>query len=697
MTEAVVSAKTVAVAAGNVAVISANSPPVNALSLAVRQGIDICIKAAEADASVTAIVLICEGKTFYAGADIKELGAPPVSPKISELCAIIEAVQKPVIAAMHGTVLGGGLEVAMSCHFRIAVPSTRCGLTEVKLGILPGASGTQRLPRIVGVPTALTLITSGDMINAEQALALGLYDTLADEGALLDSALTYANRILVEALPIKRVSEREDKLEEARAKPEIFAQFRAENAKKFRGQNAPEACIRCIEAAVNKPFVEGLLFEKQMIAELIAGGQPAALQYAFFADRAIKKIPNLSADTPLSTVHKVGVIGAGTMGGGIAMNFANVGLPVVLIETQQDALTRGLGVIRNNYERSAKRGRMSTDDVAARMALLSGSLDYAALSDCDLIIEAVFENMDVKKQVFANIDAVAKDTAILASNTSFLDIDEIGSVTRQPERVIGLHFFSPANVMKLLEVVRTPTTANSVLASVLAVATKIGKTPVVVGNCYGFVGNRIVVKRKEQGQALITEGAMPWQVDQVITDFGFPMGPFAMSDMAGLDIGWSKATSDPNAIRDVLCELDRRGQKTGGGYYDYDDNRKATPSPLVEQTIKQFMADRGLTPRTITDEEIRQRCIYPMINEACKILEEGYAIRASDIDVILMQGYGFPRYLGGLTFYADQVGLASVLRVMQQLQQQLGDTMKPAALLEKLVAEGGSLFKYSNV
>lgn len=679
-----------------IAVITSDSPPVNALSLRVRQGIDQLMREAMANSAVDAIILTCKGKTFFAGAEIKELGSPPVSPKISDINALAEDCPKPVIAAMHGTVLGGGLEVALSCHYRIAVPSTRCGLTEVTLGILPGAGGTQRLTRVVGVEKALQMITSGEQINATDSQAIGLYDRLAGEQTLLEDALAFAREIVQQKLPLHRVRDREEKLAEARNTPSIFDDFRRANAKKFNGYNAPERCIRCIEAAVNLPFDEGLKFEKTMFAELVSLGQPAALQYAFFAQRQIKKIPGQPEGLQPLAINKVGVIGAGTMGGGIAMNFANIGLPVTIIETKQEALERGLAVIRNNYERSQKRGKMSAEQVEQRMALLEGSLDYQDLANCDLVIEAVFEDMAVKQSVFAKLDQVLGAEAIMASNTSFLDIDAIASATTRPERVIGMHFFSPANVMKLLEVVRTPTTDQQVIATVMDIGAKIGKVAVLVGNCDGFVGNRIVVKRKEQGQALILEGAMPWDVDKVITDLGFPMGPFAMSDLAGLDIGWRAETSNSETIRDVLCEMGRRGQKTAAGYYDYDDNRQATPSPLVAQTIQDFMAAHNLPARPISAEEILQRTVYPMINEACKVLEEGIAIRASDIDVILLNGYGFPAYRGGLCFYADEIGLDNVLAGMQQLEQQLGEAMKPAALLEKLVAEGGRLSKFSN-
>ena len=679
-----------------IAVVCSDSPPVNALSLPVRQGLDQCLRAAMEDDAVDAIVVICRGRTFFAGADIRELGAPPVSPKISELNALVEDSPKPVVAAMHGTVLGGGLELALSCHYRIALPSTQCGLTEVTLGILPGAGGTQRLPRVVGVPRALQMITSGERVGARECRSIGLVDRLTEGESLQDEAVVFAREIVDNNLPLVRVRDRDEKLAEARDNEQVFAQFRQQNARKFRGFNAPERCIRCVEAAVTLPFEEGLRFEKEMLAELIALGQPAALQYAFFAERQIRKIPGLPSDSQPLPIEKIAVIGAGTMGGGIAMNFVNIGLPVTLVETSQGALDRGLEMIRRNFERSVQRGKLTADQVDERMGRLTGTLDYGDLADCDLVIEAVFEDLSVKQAVFEKLDAVVRDDAILATNTSFLDIRAIGSVTQRPGRVLGMHFFSPANVMKLLEVVRTPDTDSTVIATVLELGRRIGKLPVLVGNGYGFVGNRIVVQRKEQGQALLLEGAMPWQVDRVLTDFGFPMGPFAMSDLAGLDIGWTAEQSRGETLRDLLCEMGRRGQKTGAGYYDYDDRRKASPSALVEKTIRDFVAQKGLETRAISDEEILHRCLYPMINEACRVLEEGIAIRASDIDVIMLNGYGFPRYRGGLMFYADQIGLDHVLEVVNKLHRQLGDTMQPAALLETLAAEGGRLSQFAN-
>ncbi|MFA5546984.1 MAG: 3-hydroxyacyl-CoA dehydrogenase NAD-binding domain-containing protein [Porticoccaceae bacterium] len=680
---------------GAIALITTDAPPVNALGLAVRQQLVAAIDGAMADPGVKAVVLICAGRTFFAGADIKELGAPPVSPKISEINALIEDSPKPVIAAIHGNALGGGLELALSCHYRIATRSAKCGLTEVTLGILPGAGGTQRLPRVVGVARALDMIAHGKPIAAPEALAIGLVDALAADDHLLDEALAFAATVVAEGRPLRRVRDRDEKLAEARENPALFAQFRRDNARKFHGLAAPEINIQAVEAAVSLPFDEGLKQEKVLYAQLVAGPQPAALQYAFFAERQIAKIPGLAANIQPREFRRIGVVGAGTMGGGIAMNFAAIGLPVTLLETSAETLERGLAVIRRNYDSSARKGRMTEAQVEASMAQLRGTLDVADLADCDLVIEAVFENMAVKKDIFARLDRAVKPGAILASNTSFLDIEEIAAATERPERVLGMHFFSPANIMKLLEVVRTSQTAPEAIVSVLALGKRIGKTPVLVGNCHGFVGNRIINQRKTQGQALLLEGALPWQVDRVLTDFGFPMGPFAMSDMAGLDIGWVESESRSETLRDILCEQGRRGQKTGAGYYDYDANRRATPSPVTEKIIADFLAARGIAPRPVGDQEIVERCIYPMINEACKVLAEGIAVRASDIDVIMVQGYGFPRYRGGLTYFADQEGLDKVLAIMQKLERALGDTMKPAPLLEQLAREGGRLHKFA--
>jgi len=675
---------------GDVAVVTLNSPPVNALSAAVRDGLHKAFQQADADPSAKAIVLICDGRTFIAGADITEFGGAMAGASLPEVQDAIEGASKPVIAAIHGTALGGGLEVALCAHYRVAVPSARLGLPEVNLGLLPGAGGTQRLPRVVGVETAISMMTSGRHVPAKEAKALGLVDELVEEGQLRDQALAFARKVVAEGRPLRKIRDQNEKLEAAKGKPEIFADFRKANARKFRGFLAPEYNIRCVEAAVNQPFEEGLATERKLFLELMSGPQSAAQRYSFFAERQAQKIPDVPDDIATIPVNKVGIIGAGTMGGGIAMNFANVGIPVVLIEVKQEALDRGLATIRKNYERTASRGGITAEQVEERCALITGSLEMEALADVDLVIEAVFERMDIKKDIFTKLDAICKPGAILATNTSGLDIDEIASVTKRPESVIGLHFFSPANVMRLLEIVRADHTSKEVIATSMKLAKKIGKVAVLVGVCPGFVGNRILGQRQREAQKLVMEGAMPWDIDRVLYDFGFPMGPFAMSDLAGLDIGWVKERSKGESIRDVLCEMDRRGQKTGAGYYDYDENRNAKPSPVTEKVIKDFIVKTGANPREVTDEEILERCIYPMINEGAKILEEGKAIRPSDIDVVWQNGYGWPVYRGGPMWYGDHVGLPKVLAKMQEFHAKMGDQFKPSPLLEKLVAEGKS-------
>jgi 3-hydroxyacyl-CoA dehydrogenase len=671
-----------------IAIITINNPPVNALGHAVREGIVQAMQKADADAAVKAVVLICEGRTFHAGADITEFGKPPKSPWLPEVVTEIENVSKPTVAAIHGTALGGGLEVALGCHYRVAVPSAKCGLPEVHLGLLPGAGGTQRLPRIVGPQKALEMVTSGAHIDAKSANAAGLIDEIVPEGALRASAIAFAKKVAAENRPLEKVRDMNDKVEAARGKPEIFADFRKANARKFRGFLAPEYNIRTIEAAVNLPFDEGMKLERKLFQELMGGVQSAAQRHVFFAEREVWKIPDVPADTPTLPIAKVGIIGAGTMGGGIAMNFANVGIPVTIVETRQEALERGLGVIRKNYETTAKRGKLKPEDVEKRMGLLTGTLELEKLADCDLVIEAVFENMDVKKDVFGKLDKIVKQGAILASNTSYLDVNEIAAATRRPEWVIGLHFFSPANVMRLLEVVRGAKTSKQVIATAMQLAKKIGKIGVLVGVCHGFVGNRMLAARQAQAQAMLMEGAMPWDVDKPLYDFGMPMGPFAMGDLAGLDIGWSKETSKSSTVREVLCEMDRRGQKTGAGFYDYDEQRNARPSPVTEKIIKDFAARAGVTPRQISEQEILERCIYPMINEGAKILEEKIAVRPSDIDIVWINGYGWPVYRGGPMFYADTVGLANVVAKLKEYGPKLGADFKISPLLEKLAAEG---------
>ena len=660
-----------------IAVLTLNSPPVNALSAAVRDGLARGLDRILEDDEVQAAVLICAGRTFIAGADISEFGKPPQGASLLDVLDAIEASTKPVIAAVHGTALGGGLETALSCHYRVGVPSARFGLPEVKLGLLPGAGGTQRLPRIVGVPKALEMVTSGTPIGAKEALATGLIDELAPEDGLRAAAVAFAERMVAEKRPLKKVRDLP-----VQAEPGVFEAFRKANARKFRGFDAPEFNIRCIEAAVAGPdYDTGVRTERKLFMELMGGVQSKAQRYLFFAEREAAKIPGIAGDLALRPIKKVGVIGAGTMGGGISMNFLSAGFPVVIVETSEAALTRGVGVVRGNYENTAKKGRLTAEAVERNMGLLTPSLSLDDLADCDLVIEAVFENMAIKKEIFTKLDAIVKPGAILASNTSYLDIDEIAAVTKRPGDVVGLHFFSPANVMRLLEVVRGEKTAPDVLATALSLAKKIGKVAAVAGVCHGFIGNRMLELRQVAANKLILEGAMPWDVDRVIYDFGFPMGPFQMADLAGLDIGWSKETSTGETLRDKLCELDRRGQKTSAGFYDYDAKRERTPSPIVEKLVLEQSAAKGVTRRAISDQEILERCVYPMINEGAKILEEGKAYRASDIDIVWLNGYGFPAYRGGPMFYADTVGLDTVIG---KLREQ-GHT--PAALLEKLAGE----------
>jgi len=672
-----------------VAVLTLDNPPVNALSQGVRQGLKEGVARALADPAAQAIVIHCKGSTFIAGADITEFSSGLVEPGLHEVLDAMDNSSKPIVAAIHGTALGGGLETALSCHYRVAVASAKLGLPEVNLGLLPGAGGTQRLPRVVGVEKALQMVTSGVPISAAEALETGLVDRIV-EGDLRAGALAFAREKVAQGGQLTRIRDRDDKLQEARKDPGLFDRFRRSIARKTRGFLAPEYNIRCIEAAVNQPFDEGMKTEGKLFMELMRGPQSAAQQYFFFAERQAGKIPDVPRDTPEIPIAKVGVIGSGTMGGGIAMNMVNVGIPVTVVEVKQEALERGLGVIRKNYENTARKGRISEADVAARMDLITGSLALEDLADCDLIIEAVFEDMAVKKDIFTRLDAIAKPGAILASNTSALDINEIAAVTKRPESVIGLHFFSPANVMKLLEVVRGEKTSKEVIKTCMAFAKRIRKVAVLVGVCHGFVGNRILFVRQYQAEQLALEGAPPHRIDKVLYDFGFPMGAFQMSDLAGLDIGWNAATSKGATVRERLCEMDRRGQKTGAGYYDYDENRTPTPAPIVQELYAEFAAKAGITQREISDEEILERCILPMINEGAKILDEGIAIRASDIDVVYVYGYGWPVYRGGPMHYANSLGLDKVVEKLRAYQRNTGsDFWQPSQYLVDLAEKGG--------
>jgi 3-hydroxyacyl-CoA dehydrogenase len=674
---------------GGVAIVRVDNPPVNALGRAVRDGITDAVTQAQSNAEVQAIVLVCAGKTFIAGADIREFGKPHEGKSLGEVLDAIERGPKPVVAAIHGTALGGGLEVALTCHYRIAKPGSKFGLPEVKLGILPGAGGTQRLPRMVGVERALEMITSGDPISANEALELGLVDAIV-EGDLTNDAVAFATKVAAQKSPLPRVRDRNDKLKNV--DPSVFAKFRKSIAKKLKGFPAPEKIVQCIEAAVNKSFDEGIHFERQAFNELRASNESKAQRYYFFAEREAAKVPDVPSDTQQRPIKKVGIIGAGTMGGGIAMNFLNLGTPVVLVETKQEALDRGLSVIRKNYERTASKGKLTAADVEKRMGLITPTLQMEQLADCDLVIEAVFELMEIKKEIFGKLDRIVKPGAILATNTSYLDVNEIASVTKRQQDVIGLHFFSPANVMKLLEIVRGEKTAKDVIATSMSLGKTIGKVPVLVGVCRGFVGNRMLAARRDQAQALLMSGTMPWDIDRVLEDFGMPMGPFAMGDLAGLDIGYDPKNAKPDTVlRDKLVELGRRGQKTGAGYYSYDpQTRERKIDPIVGELVTEYAKKAGGEQRKASDQEILERCLYSMVNEGAKILDEGVALRASDIDVVWVNGYGWPVYRGGPMFWADSVGLKKVVESLKGYQAKLGDRWKPADLLIKLAEQGKS-------
>ncbi len=652
---------------GDLLIVLSNNPPVNALGAAVRQGLVAAIEEAEADDSIKAVVIACEGQTFFAGADITEFGKAPVMPWLPTVVDTIENCSKPVVAAIHGTALGGGLEVALGCHYRVAVPSAKLGTPEVKLGLLPGAGGTQRLPRVAGVRKALEMCATGNPIGAKDAFACGLVDRLI-EGELIPHAVGYAEEVR-DVRPLPKSSEREGKV--GNANPAIFEDFRRDNEKKFRGFDAPDANIKAVEMATLKPYAEGVIEERKLFMELMSGTQARAQQYFFFAERKAAKIEGLPDGTEPRPVHKVGVIGAGTMGGGISMNFLSAGIPVTIVEMGQEALDRGTGLMRKNYEASAAKGRLTGDQVQKAMGLLSPTLDFEALGQCDLIIEAVYEDMDVKKEVFGRLDKIAQPGAILASNTSYLDINEIAASISRPGDVVGLHFFSPANVMKLLEVVRGDKTAPDVLLTAMQLGKKIRKVAVVAGVCHGFIGNRMLMPRQIEATKLLMEGASPEQVDRVHVQFGMPMGPFQMADLAGVDIGWHRDPNRIENIRDALCAIDRWGQKKGAGFYDYDEKRRPTPSPVVEQIIEDFAKKEGVERRHISDAEIVERTLYTIVNEGAKILEEGIAQRASDIDVVWVYGYGWPVYRGGPMFWADTVGLDKIVEGLKRQEERM--------------------------
>lgn len=645
---------------GDVLVLTSDNPPVNALGAAVRQGLQAGIREAAADDSVKAVVIACAGRTFFAGADITEFGKPMQEPSLPALVDEIEALDKPVVAAIHGTALGGGCEVALACHYRIAVPSAKLGLPEVKLGILPGAGGTQRLPRVAGVALALEMAAKGDPISAAKAKDAGLVDRLASENSLLDDAVAYAREI-ADQRPLPRASTRS-----ITADPAVFAEFRKANAKRFRGFEAPETIIQVIEQTASMPYADGVQIERAGFMKLIMGVQSAAQRHIFFAERKASKIDGIAEDIQLRDIRRVGVIGAGTMGGGISMNFLSAGIPVTIVEMAQDALDRGTGTMRKNYEASAAKGRMKPEQVEQAMGLLTPTLDFDALGECDLIIEAVYESMDVKKDVFGRLDKIAKPGAILASNTSYLNVDEIAASTSRPQDVLGLHFFSPANVMKLLEIVRGAKTADDVLATAMAVSKKIRKVAVVAGVCHGFIGNRMLMPRQVEANKLLLEGATPEQIDKVHVDFGMPMGPFQMADLAGVDIGWHRDPTRIENIRDALCAEERWGQKKQAGFYDYDAKRTPSPSPRVAEIIEDFRRKTGTPQHEVIEQEIVERTLYTMVNEGALILAEGMAQRASDIDVVWIYGYGWPVYRGGPMFWADTEGLPKIVAGLEK-------------------------------
>jgi 3-hydroxyacyl-CoA dehydrogenase len=674
---------------GPVAIVTVDNPPVNALKHDMRVKLIEAFRQARVDPAVEAVVLTAAGRTFIAGADITEFDKPPRTPTTGDVIEAIETMPKPVVAALHGTPLGGGLEIALGCHFRIAAPGTKLGLPEIKLGLIPGAGGTQRLPRLVGMPKAMDMILTGNPIPAEQALDIGLIDEVA-AGDMRDAGIAFARRVVAEKRPLAKARDRDDKLAALRSTPDQFDELAAPYLKRGRGLDAPKAAIESLRWNLQLPVDEALKRERETFIELRNGDQAKAQRHIFFAEREAAKIAGLPKDVKGRDIKRAAVIGAGTMGGGIAMNFANAGCPVTIVETSDEALKRGLGTIEKNYRSSASRGTMSAEAVEKRMALITGTTDIAAVADADLIVEAVFEDIEVKRDVFTKLDRLAKPDAVLATNTSYLDVNAIADMTARPSSVVGMHFFSPANVMKLLEVVRGAKTSPETLATAMSVGRKIGKVPVVVGVCHGFVGNRMLRVRSVEAERLLLEGALPQDVDGALTEFGFPMGPFAMGDLAGLDISWRmrKAQGAHAEIADQLCEQGRFGQKTGKGFYLYQEgSRTPVPDPEVEQLIIATSHRLGVARRTLDRKEITERLIFPMINEGARILEEGIAQRASDIDVIWVYGYGFPAWRGGPMFYADKIGLRYICDRLAEFVRQTGDRKhEPAPLLARLAA-----------
>jgi 3-hydroxyacyl-CoA dehydrogenase len=681
---------------GNVGIIWVNNPPVNAISVGVRSAIIDGVAKLAQDPEIEIGVLACEGRTFMAGADITEFGKPPLSPGLHDAINAVESSAKPIVAAIHGTAFGGGLEVALGCHYRVAIASAKVGLPEVKLGLLPGAGGTQRLPRLIGIEAAVSIIVSGDPVPATQAAKTGVIDKII-EGDLLEGALDYARGLAARKAPLRKV--RDLKVETGNIPAGFFDEVRKRVAKEKKNLFAPQRIVDALEAAATLPFDKGMARERELFLQCAHNSQSKALQHVFFAERKAANVPNLDKNVAKRDIKSVAIIGAGTMGGGIAMNFLNVGIPVTLLEMQQDALDRGVAVIRKNYENTASKGKLTLEQVQQRMGLLKPTLSYDDLRDADLVIEAVFETMAIKKDVFAKLDKAVKKGAILASNTSYLSIDEIAASTSRPSDVVGMHFFSPANVMRLLEIVRGAKTAQDVLVTVVDIAKRINKVGVVCGNRDGFIGNRMLGGYAYQASLMVLEGAMPEQVDAALRNFGMPMGVLQMSDLAGLDVGYkSRKDRDPASFdgrvtrsADLLVEMGRMGQKTQAGYYDYaPGDRTPRPSPVVAEIIEKVSKEYGITRRKFTDEEIVERCFLALMNVGCDVLSEGVAYRASDIDIVYLYGYGFPAYRGGPMFWAEnQVGLKTALEKLQKYSAATGGKwLKVSPLLEKLVAEG---------
>lgn len=685
---------------GDIGVMSIDSPPVNALSHAVRQGIQDACRKAQDDTS-KALLIICAGRTFIAGADIKEFGKPPQEPHLPDLLNELEASSKPVIAAIHGTALGGGFELCMASHYRCAVASAKVGLPEVKLGLMPGAGGTQRAPRLAGISASLDLISSGNPISAESAETLELIDRIVP-GDLREGALAYAQELVDKGARCRRTSE----LPAPNPDAAVAAEYRKQLAKRARGQVAPQRIVDCVEAASSLPFPDGLRKEREIFVELMGGPQSAAMRHMFFAEREAARVIGIDKTMPLRDIHSVAVIGAGTMGSGIAMNFANAGLPVKLLEVNDDALGRGLEIIVRNYAGGVKRGKMSEADAVARRELIQGTTNYADLGDADLVIEAVFEDLSLKQDIFERLDDVCKPGAILATNTSYQDVNKIAAVTRRPADVIGLHFFSPAHIMKLLEVVRADETADDVLATCMAMAKKIRKVPVVSGVCYGFIGNRMLQHYGREAQLCLIEGGTPETIDTAMQQWGMAMGPLRVFDLAGLDVGYKarqglpvEDRGDPKGYRipDDLVEMDRLGQKSGAGFYTYDPETRGYAFDDVSLSVIEHAAEAlGVKRRDIDASEIVDRLIYALINEGMKIIEEGIAQRPSDVDVVYVYGYGFPAYRGGPMHYADEVGLEQVYERICEFRDILGpENWTPAPLLEKLAKEKTSLAQWA--